>query len=85
MASGWSWKRTAARIIAFLATVVFVFVLLVFLGLAYVSTTGEQFIECDYADCGTTGQFVYNHGLLFLGGFAGVALAVGWAVARHVR
>ncbi len=58
MAAGSGSKRFAARATAFVLVALFAFFLLTLGSLAYLLTTGDELVECDYVDCGPTGEFV---------------------------
>ncbi|MDQ3867095.1 MAG: hypothetical protein M3304_09785 [Actinomycetota bacterium] len=69
---------------AFIVAALSVFLLLTIGSLAYLLSTGDQLVECDYTDCGPAGEFANDYGALVLAGFALVSLVAGWVAARRI-
>ncbi len=70
---------------AFVFTALLVFVLLTTGSVVYLLSTGDQLVECDYADCGPAGEFANDYGVLVLAAFALVSVLAGWLAARRTR
>jgi len=80
-----------SRLIAFASRTVGLFILLAAGWFAFLFASGDQLVECDYADCGTIGEFANAHTVQLLWAFLAVSLAVSgalhlagadWAVRR---
>jgi hypothetical protein len=79
---GMAWLAVAARfIIGFVAAFLGLHVLLA----VVVLVTGGAIFECDRGDCGTVGEWWYEHSRLVLVGVLAAALAVASFAAMRER
>src|SRR5215210_3071701 len=74
-----------SRLIAFASRTVGLFILLAAGWFAFLFASGDQLVECDYADCGTIGEFANAHTVQLLWAFLAVSLAVPGALLLRRR